>query len=409
MAKPKFLAKIINSESRWPFIVVAALISAVVILTSGVFAKPDESTYTLSQHMSSQYNVVKARVIDTDDSALVDEPFINGMKIGVQKTTVEIIRGNHRGEVYDINNTMNRVLNIHLKPDMTFLCMVQETDGEVQRVDVYGYNRDMLIYGLVTVFVLVVLLVGRKKGIYSLASLAFTMIIVIFFLIPRIMEGHNPILMAIVTAALTTVATMFIVSGCNSKSVSAIAGIVIGVIASGVVSVIAGRLGHISGINAQEAEEMIYLAQDIPLKVPELFFAGIIVSALGAIMDIGISISSTVFEVRAANPKLGMSELYKSGMNVGRDTIGTMTNTLILAFAGSSMAVMIIIAMYRLPFLRMINLNMLGLEVIQGISGSIGLIITVPVTALCAAFFASAGSKKKLPIKPDVKSGSKKR
>jgi len=380
----------INPDARWPFIITAALISVAVILTSGLFDEPDVSGYTLSQYMNSQYNVVKARVLSVDDSHLSPDPYIEGMRIGTQLIEIEITGGPHRGEVFSTPNPMSRAFNVELKPGMAFLCLITEEDGIVSRVDVYGYSRESTFFWLLAVFCAVVLFVGRKKGLYSMVSLIFTLIIMLFFLIPRIIEGHNPILMAIIAATLTTVVSMLTVSGFNSKSLSAIMGIVLGVAAAALIGVIAGNLGNISGINAQESAEMISLARDVPIKVRELFFAGIIIAALGAIMDVGMSISSAVFEIKAANPKLGRRELYRSGMNIGRDIIGTMTNTLILAFTGSSMAVIIIITLYRLPFFRMINLDIVGLEIIQGVAGSIGLILTVPITAICAAFFSSS-------------------
>lgn len=381
-----------KSDARWPFVVVAALISVMVILTSGMFKKRDIAEYTMSQYMQSQYNVVKARVISTDDSRLSDDPYVKGMKIGVQPIRIEILQGDHRGRVFDIDNTMNRALNIHLKPNMKFLCLLQEDNGDIKRVDVYGYNRDTVIYALAIIFFAIVIIVGRKKGFYSLISLAFTIIVIIYFLIPRILEGNSPVLMAIFASLIITVVTMFIVIGCNAKSISAIIGVLSGVAIAGLTSVVAGNLANLSGINTNEAEEMIALADTLPINVPELLFAGIIVSALGAIMDIGMSISSTVFEIRSVNTELSTMALFKSGMNVGKDTIGTMTNTLILAFAGSSLTVIIIIALYFLPYLRLINLNLLGLEIIQGLSGSIGLVLTIPITAICASFFASRHS-----------------
>ena len=389
MKIPEWIEKIRTRDARWPFLIIAALISVAAILTSGLLKGPDPADYTMAQYMQSQYNVVKARVISVDDSRLEDEPYIKGMKIGVQPVRIEIIRGEHKGRVFDIDNTMNRAVNIRLKEGMTFLCLVQEENGELQRVEVYGYSRDTAIYGLALVFLAVMLLVGRKKGFYSMVSLAFAVIMIIFFLIPRILAGYDPVFMAITASIIITAVSMFIVSGCTAKSISAIIGVVLGVAMAGLTSVIAGKLTNISGVNASEAEEMISLASTLPIKVPGLLFAGIIISALGAIMDTGMSISSTVFEDKSKSPKLSVKELYKSGMKASRDVIGAKINTLILAFAGSSLIVILLTMLYYMPYLRLINLDLLGLGIIRGLSGSIGLVLTVPLTAICAAFIAS--------------------
>ena len=391
----RFISKIRKIDKRWAFAVAAMLISIAAILTSGHFGQQDETNLTYAQYTQSRYNIVKTRVITTDDSRLSPDPYIENMRLGVQPITLEILSGPYEGEVHSINNTMSRAYNIDLKPGMDFLSIVHEEDGILQGIDVYGYSRDTVIYWLIAVFCLTVVVIGHKKGLYSLISLAFTLVLIIFFLIPRIIEGYNPILMAIITAALTTAATIFIVAGTGPKSCSAIIGVVLGVAIAGLTAVIAGTIGNISGINAQESSEIVGLSQDAPIKVRELFFAGIIIAALGAVLDIGMSISSSIFEIKQADPTLGMRELYKKGMNIGRDIIGTMTNTLILAFAGSSMAILIIITMYRLPYLRLINLDIVGLEIIQGVAGSIGLTLTVPITALSAACLAARKTKQK--------------
>jgi uncharacterized membrane protein len=210
-------------------------------------------------------------------------------------------------------------------------------------------------------------------------------------MIPAILRGGGPIALAIATSALTAVFSIFMISGVNLKSLATIVGIILGVTMAGVVGVAAGKLGHVSGLNVGDAEGVLYLARNIRLNIPELLFAGIIIATLGAVMDISMSISSSIFELKETNPALSAGQLYKSGMNIARDTMGTMSNTLILAFAGSSINVLIIISLYNMPYMCLINLNLFAVELIQGISGSIGLIIAVPITAACAAALADRG------------------
>jgi len=237
---------------------------------------------------------------------------------------------------------------------------------------------------------LVLVVVGRKKGFYSVLSLLFTLSVVVFFMIPLIMEGHNPIVLAVVTAVLTAVFSILLVGDVNAKSFAAIGGTVTGVAIAGAVGVMAGQLAHISGLNLEHMQELAYQqGRDGLIRLPLLLFAGIIIASLGAVMDVSMSIASSVFEMKRVNPSLSMGKLYKSGMNIGRDIIGTMSNTLILAFAGTSITVMVIIATYQLPYIRLINLDLLAVEVIQGLSASIGLVLTVPITAVLAAFLAA--------------------
>ena len=125
-------------------------------------------------------------------------------------------------------------------------------------------------------------------------------------------------------------------------------------------------------------------------------FAGIIISSLGAVMDVGMSIASVVFEIHEKAPGLSKTELFKSGMNVGKDIMGTMANTLILAFTGASLSIMILLMAYNMPYFRAINLNVVSTEIIQGLSGSIGLILTVPITSLVCALFIENGMREDL-------------
>lgn len=371
-------------EDRWLFILLAILLSVLAIFTSGLQKGPTRG---------DQYNVERARVLETDDSNLSDEPYIKGMRIGSQMVTLEIRSGAHTGERFKVENIMSRAFNIDCRPGLNITCNVRETNGTVDGVDIFGYNRETMIFGLAGLFLAILLFIGRKKGLYSAISLVFTIIIILFFMVPKILQGYNPVTMAGITAIVTTAVAICIVSGWNNKSIAAIIGILGGVLASGLVAFIAGKVGNLSGMHLPEASEVIYLAQEVPIKVPGILTAGVIISALGAIMDVAITISSSIFEVRAANTKMGVKELYNSGMNVGKDAMGTMSNTLILAFAGSSLSVLIIIMLYNLPYLRLINIDLLGVEFLQGLAGSIGLTLTVPITALCAAVFAAKAKR----------------
>ncbi|MFP3154781.1 YibE/F family protein [Lachnospiraceae bacterium ZAX-1] len=368
-------------DTRWPIILLALAIALVVIPTSGLLHAKEE--------YNDEYTLVKSRVLWVDNTALMTDPYVKGMYIGQQPVKIKLLSGTHKGESFEVVNMMSRAFNIYCKQNMVILTNIREIDGKVDGVDIFGYNRDTILYAFLGLFCAILLVAGHKRGLYSLLALVFTLIIVIFFMIPRILEGQNPVAMALLTAVVSTAITIFLIGGFGAKSIAAIIGTLSGVLAAGAISILVGRIGNISGIQLRDAQEMIYLAQEVPIKVPELLFASIIVSALGAVMDIGMSIASAVFEVKEANAKLGVRELYKSGMNVGRDAMGTMTNTLILAFAGSSMPVLIIIMLYRLPSLRLVNLDLLGIEFIQGISGSIGMILAVPITALCAAFLVN--------------------
>ncbi len=374
------LKKLVPDEGRWVVMLIGLLLAIAVIATSGLSSRkgPDQN-----------YDVVHGKILSIEDEQLFEDPYIKGMRIGRQYLQVEMTSGEYKGNVFEVQNSMSRYFNYHAKVGMDMLFTVRVEDGGNYRVEMYGYSRESFVYMLIALFFAILIIVGLKKGLYAVLSLVFTGIIIVFFMIPRIITGHSPIFAAVITAAVTTAVTITMVSGVNIKSLASVVGIVLGVTAAGAISMAAGRVAYISGLQTQYSGEMIYLSQDISIRVPELLFAGIIIASLGAVMDVGISIASSVFEVHSVNRKLSLADLYRSGMNVGRDVIGTMSNTLILAFAGSSLNTLIIIVLYKLPHIRLINLDLVSVELIKGISGSIGIILTVPITAFCAAFLAT--------------------
>ncbi len=381
----KLAAALKNELPKLIVIAAAVIISIAAVLFSGFLElKPDED----------KYSVYRGKVLTVDNSDLSSDVYAPDLMIGNQQLSVRILTGKYKNSEFAVINPISRLFPVTAEEGSTMLFRIREDSGAFLDIDMYGYDRANVVYLFVGLFLAVLIVVGRKKGFYAIVSLAFTVVMVIYFMIPLIMAGVNPITAAVLTSALTTVVTILLVSGFNRKSTAAIAGIIAGVGIAGIISYAVGFFGHLSGLNLHEAEEMLFLAREYGLNVADMLFCGIIISSLGAVMDVGMSIASAVFEVHSANPSLKAGQLYKSGMNVGRDVMGTMSNTLILAFAGGSLNTIILIILYRLPYIRLVNLNLLGLELLRGISGSIGIILTVPITAVTAAILAHAVFKK---------------
>jgi len=143
-----------------------------------------------------------------------------------------------------------------------------------------------------------------------------------------------------------------------------------------------------------KGEQLIYIAQDYQIQIHGLMFASILIASLGAVMDVSMSIASSMQEIYTTNPDISMKDLMKSGLVVGRDIMGTMANTLILAFAGGSLSLILLIWGYQMDYRQMINMPFISIEVIQGLSGSIGVILTVPFTALVSAWLLERKSKE---------------
>ena len=172
-------------------------------------------------------------------------------------------------------------------------------------------------------------------------------------------------------------------------------GTIFGVIIAGVFALIFGNVTSISGYNVSDIENLVYVGEMTDIQIGQLLFAGILIASLGAVMDVGMSISSTLCEIKEKNPSLTMKELFLSGMNVGRDMMGTMTNTLILAFTGGSINTLVFIYAYNYQYLQIMNMYSVGIEIMQGLSASLGVILAVPFTSLITSIIISGKSKEK--------------
>ena len=363
-------------------ILVGVFFCVMVIMTSGLHIRGEDEI--------TAFTVQRARVLAVENDRLSPDPQVDGLYIGRQAIDIELLAGEHQGQQVRIDNTLSRFFNHMAEDTMTLLvAIVTDAEGSIVHVDVFGHARDGFIIGFIILFFLVLILVARMKGFYSVLSLLFTLITIVYFMIPAILQGKSPVLYAVVTAVLTAVFSILMISDYSLKSLAAIGGTMIGVVIAGGISMLAGHLAHISGMHMDHAEEVLFQSGTVPVQIPQLLFAGIIIASLGAVIDVGMSIASAVFEIKEVNPAIKGKELYKSGMNIGRDIVGTMSNTLILAFAGSSITTLVIIVAYRLPYTRLINLDILAVEVIQGLSASIGLVLAVPITAIFAAILAT--------------------
>lgn len=331
----------------------------------------------------------KGEVVEVLEENLQEDEFLENVQVGFQTVLVQLKDGPLKGQEYEIGNPVSRLYNIKVKEGTKVIVGCYESNGE-NVFTIFSYNRSNVIYILIAIFALIVIIIGGVKGVKSLVSLIFTLVCCVYLMLPLLLKGVSPIIAGILMAILSITVTLLLVSGINKKTVTAILGTTAGVIIAGVIAYIFGHLSNLSGITMEDAESLMYIAEDTGLKIKGLMFTGILVASLGAVMDVAMSISSSIFEMNTINENVTFKELFKSAMNIGKDIIGTMTNTLILAFAGGSLSVLILIYSSSMPYNKMINLDVLGTEVIQGLAGSIGIVLAVPITALIGCYLCKS-------------------
>ena len=333
----------------------------------------------------SHIDFEKAEIVRVVSESLEKDENIKGLYRGTQDLEVKILTGEHKGEVQIIKNYSSDLFNVHGKAGMKIIVSIDTAEPGIYRISVYNYHRTPFIYFIIFLFLFSLWVVGGKKGLKSIIGLTFTFISIIFLFIPMLFKGYSPVFASVLIVILTTIVTVFCINGWSVKSFSAILGTSLGVIIAGSISSIFGILTHISGFSTEEAETLIVIASYTNMKVSDLLFAGILISSLGAVMDVAISIAASIHEVYMANPNLTKKDLFSSGMNVGRDMMGTMANTLILAFTGTSINSLILLYSYNVKYNQLMNMNLLGIEIIQGMSGSIGIILTVPIISFISS------------------------
>ncbi len=265
---------------------------------------------------------------------------------------------------------------------------------ESNGVKSYYFGDFVRITPLVWLFVLfcaLVLVFGKLKGLNTLISLAFTCLSVFLVLIPAILNGRNIYLWSILVCVYITVMTLLIISGASKKSLCACVGCVGGVLASGLIVVIMDKTLKMTGLLEDESVYLVNIYPDNPINLKAIIFAMIIVGAVGAVMDVAMSISSSLAEIKAKSPDITPAELIRSGFTIGRDMMGTMANTLVLAYIGSSLTTVLLLVSYNSTLSQVINREIIIADILQALAGSTGILLALPLTsAVCAAVYNKA-------------------
>ncbi|MDD6334125.1 MAG: YibE/F family protein [Clostridia bacterium] len=324
---------------------------------------------------SNDVTYVKAKVIEVLEDYSGGKPYG-----GAQKVSAKITSGEFKGQICELENSNTYQRGAYCVTGTKVIAMVKNIDGTVTG-SVYNYDRNMMVYILLGMFSLCIILVGGKKGMAALYALVFTFVCIIFMYIPLLYIGINGIIAALLTSMVILAISIYILNGWSSKTLCAIVGTTSGVIISGGLAMIIGKLSNLSGYNMSDVESMIYIAYNSKLRVSYILYAGILISSLGAVMDVSVSIVAAMTEIHQKAPDLIAKDLFMSGMHVGHDMMGTMSNTLILAYTGSATGTLLTMYAYEMPYLQIMGYSSIIIEIVCGLCGTMGVILTVPIQA----------------------------
>ena len=365
------------------------LLTILFILTSFIMSANAEETQLPSE------TAIVTEVNYQDTEALNQE----NVK---QEVTIKILTGKFKGSqriidnmltgnpAYDIPLSKGDKVIVHVEPVSEIIATDKDVDFFIADI-----KRDNQIWIYTLFFSVLLLAIGRKKGVTSIISIIATVGLIFYVLMPLTLNGFCPIASAILVEILSTKITIYLVGGFNSKSTSAVVGTSISLVFAGLLSILAIYFAHLTGFAGEENMFLYSVRPD--LSFTGILSASMIIAALGALMDTAVSIASTINEIHETDSNLGVKELFKSGMNVGRDIIGTMSNTLILVYLGSSLP--LVLLSNNIDLNKFFNLNQVATEILSALTGSIAILACVPITAIVAAYLIKKYKKPDFDLK----------
>ena len=374
---------------------ILALILAAAIFV-GLYLYAHSGTTAPSQQAEEYAEYESGKVLEILTDNCEPDPTAEGAYRGEQTLLVEVTSGQYKGQTILTDNAVGPLYGEPAKAGQRVtLILSTYADGTV-RASVYEYDRSLPIALVLAVFFLVTVLVGGKTGAKSILGLAFSVAVLLLLLIPLLMKGWPTIPTTFVLCAYVTVVCFLLLGGTGRKVWCACLGTVVGMALAMAFGLAAQALSHIDGLRISDVEPLLQLRQTgTPIGLRGLLVAGIIISAMGAVMDVAMSVASALSELKVVNPALTWQDLWRSGMNIGRDMVGTMTNTLIMAFLGSGFTLIIYLYSLNLPFHELMSSTYLALEVVSGVASAIGVILAIPVTALLSALLFSPPHRNK--------------
>ena len=374
---------------------ILALILAAAIFV-GLYLYAHGGTTAPSQQAEEYAEYESGKVLEILTDNCEPDPTAEGAYRGEQTLLVEVTSGQYKGQTILTDNAVGPLYGEPAKAGQRVtLILSTYADGTV-RASVYEYDRSLPIALVLAVFFLVTVLVGGKTGAKSILDLAFSVAVLLLLLIPLLMKGWPTIPTTFVLCAYVTVVCFLLLGGTGRKVWCACLGTVVGMALAMAFGLAAQALTHIDGLRISDVEPLLQLRQTgTPIGLRGLLVAGIIISAMGAVMDVAMSVASALSELKVVNPALTWQDLWRSGMNIGRDMVGTMTNTLIMAFLGSGFTLIIYLYSLNLPFHELMSSTYLALEVVSGVASAIGVILAIPVTALLSALLFSPPHRNK--------------
>jgi uncharacterized membrane protein len=355
-----------------------AVVSGLPFLSSFLPSNPNQTP------VGYPAETARARVLAVLEEGVLEN---YGSPQPYQILSIEVLEGPYRGMVTNMEMGIRQIQteNMRLKPGETLLVMIslRMDTGDVSAYFI-DFERSQSLAWLFAAFIGVSVLISGWKGLRSLVGIMFSLGMIIYFIIPQILAGRDPVLISILGGAAFLSVTMYLVYGWNLKTHASVLGMIIALSITGLLSVFFVEFTRLTGFGNENA---LFLMQqtDNPISMRGLLLAGMLIGALGVLDDLVISQASAVFELHAANSSLNLRFLYRRAMNIGRDHVAATVNTLVLAYAGSSLPMLLLFTLNSGDYAMLANMSIISEEIVRTLVGSIGLFLAVPVTTVLAS------------------------
>ena len=387
-------------KQNWIALVVLAVAAAIFVgmyfysHQGKIYQNQSTELENLSYETATVLNVSRDTVQTNDYAATFEVS-----EVGSQTILIRITSGVYTGLTLELQNNVSTFNGTKLRTGDEIVVELIAKEGQVTTCSVYQYNRVPQVVWLVVIFFAITILVGSKTGAKSLLGLVITVFTLIYIMCPLLMKGFKPDWTALGLCIFVEVVCFTILDGIHKKTLCAMVGTAVGMGLAALFGVLAQAFTKINSYSMYTTTTLVdeflnIQRQGIPLRIHGLLTAGVIISSLGAVMDVAMSLSSAIQELKTVNPELTRGELWRSGMRIGRDMVGTMTNTLVLAFVGSSLLLIIYMWSLDLSFYQLVSSTFFAVELISALASSVGVILAVPVTALVGAVFFGNRTEK---------------
>ena len=328
---------------------------------------------------------VRAKVISVNNNSIHSTGIF---KLGDQSALIEIETGSRKGEQIRANNMLTGSLSvdkIFKEGDKAWVLIGFDEENNINfanMIDHYRIDKEMILIG---VFAVVIIIFSGYTGVRTLLSFAFALLSIWKILIPAMLRGYNPLIVALFVGNVLTVSTLLLVAGFSKKAYAAIISAVTCSLVTCVLAIIFGNLFNIHGAVMEGAESLLY-AGFMNLDLTSIFQAGIYLASSGAILDLAIDISSALEEIINNSSDISKSELIKSGLNIGKSVVGSQTTTLLFAYMGSYITIMMVYVAQGTPMMNILNSKTIAAEILHTFVGCLGLVLVSPMTSVISGF-----------------------